>query len=540
MCVYGLVAISMSRRKIMQAYLKESSPYLATLKMMAAYLGPQRSFSSNLEFFLQTLAKKHEFLRAHLILFEPETGLLRLRFADSSQKVNEATYSPGVGVTGQVFTTGKSVIVEKMQNDPHFMSLLFSRTSEEMENLAFISVPVLAPIGSNPMNARNVIGTLNVDTRAKDKDILMLQCLFLEIVASFIANGVAYVQDEMSRLWRFDAAANSINNDVDDFFFSFSKVMRHIGDQANHLAQGRAPLLLIGEAGVGKELLAKRIHKASSRKDMPFVVCHCTTLSDEKMQAELVGYQKGAFHGAVQTQKGLFEQAQDGTFFLDTVESLNAESQRVLLHLLKEHEITRMGVDTSISCDVRVVVASTVSLESLVQEGLFSEELFARLNLYTLQIPPLRERREDIIPFAEQILLHIANAEEKDESSENNRVKRISYPALQLLTHYYWPGNVPELQKCMEQAAQNCTDQVIRAGDLPPSLQTAESTSTEHDLSLGDAVERFEKEMIADALIKASGNILKAARILKSSYRIVNYKVKKYDINPRQFSVRKL
>ena len=524
----------------MRAQLEELTPYLETLKMMAAYLSPQRSFRSNLEFFLQTLGKRHDFLRAHLILFEPETGLLRLRFANSSQEVNEATYSPGVGVTGQVFATGKPVVVEKMQGDPHFMSRLFSRTNEEMENLAFISVPVLAPIGSNSMTARSVIGTLNVDTSIKDKEMLMHQSLFLGIVASYIANGVAYVQDEMSRLWRFDAASNFIDNEADDLFFSFSKVMRHVADQANHLAQGRATLFLIGEAGVGKELLAKRIHKASSRKDMSFFVCHCKTLTDEKMLAELVGYQKGAFPGAVQTQKGLFEQAQYGTIFLDAVESLNVESQLALLHLLQEHEITRIGADTPISCDVRVVVASAISLEALVKEGLFSKELFARLNIYTLQIPPLRERREDIIPLAEQVLLQIASGEAKDDESKNNTVKRISYPALQLLTHYYWPSNVPELQKCMEQAAQSCTDQVIRAGDLPPSLQSAESTSTEYSMSLGDAVEHFEKEMIVDALMKAGGNILKAALLLKSSYRIVNYKVKKYEIVPRQFTVRKL
>ena len=523
----------------MQIHLEESSSYLETLKMMAAYLGPQRSFRSNLEFFLQILFKRHGLLRAHLVLFEPETGLLRLRFADSSQKVNEATYSPGVGVTGQVFATGKSVIIEKMQDNSLFMNLLFSRTDEEMENLAFISVPILAPIGSNSMNARDVIGTLNVDSTAQDKETLTQQCLFLEVVASYIANGVAHVQDEMSRLWRFDAASNVITNEADALFFSFSKLMRHVTDQAHHLAQGRSPLFLIGESGVGKELLAKRIHNASSRKEMPFVVCHCKTLSEEKMQAELVGYQKGAFYGAVQTQKGFFEQAQYGTIFLNDVDSLNKESQLALLHLLQEHEIVRIGVTSAISCDVRVVVASTASLENLVEEGRFSKELFGRLNLYTLQIPPLRERREDIIPLAEQILLQIAKGEEK-ESIQKNIVKRISYPALQLLTHYYWPGNVLELQKCMEQAAQNCTDQVIRAEDLPPSLQTAESTATENELSLGDAIERFEKEMIVDALVKSSGNILKAASILKSSYRIVNYKVKKYDINPRQFIVRKL
>lgn len=511
------------------------SDYLETLRIMASYLGPQRSFRSNLEFFLQLLAKRHNFMRAHLVLFEPETGLLRLRHAYSAQEVNEATYSPGVGVTGQVFATGKSIIVEKMKGDEHFLSLLFNRTDEEMEKLAFISVPVLSPVEANPMTARDILGTLNVDTMGGDREDLEWRRLFLEVVASLIANGAAYLQEELSRLWRVDTATTLTQED-DGSYFLFSKIMRHLVDQASHLAQGRAPLLLVGENGVGKEFLARRIHKASSRKDMPFVSCYLATISEEKMLAELVGYQKGVFAGAVQTQKGLFEQAQYGTIFLDCVEYLNKESQEALLRLLQEHEITRLG-GTPLSCDTRIVASSCVSLEQLVQEGKFLKELYVRLNLYSLYVPPLRERREDIIPLAEHFLAQIA---EQENNNGEKTVKRISYPALQLLTHYYWPGNIPELQKCMEQAAQNCSDQVIRAGDLPPSLQTAESTDTENDLSLGDAVARFEKEMIVDALVKASGNVLKAAKILKSSYRIVNYKVKKYNIDPRHFTVRKV
>lgn len=525
-----------------------SMPYLDTLKMMTAYLGPERSFQSNLEFFLQTLSKRHGFLRAHLVLFEPETGLLRLRLADTTQEINEATYSPGVGVTGQVFATGKSVIIENMQDDPHFMSLLFTRTKEEMENLSFISVPVLAPLGSNPMNARDVLGILNVDTPCKDMALLKEQCVFLELVASLIANGAAYLHDELSRLWRFDAASSLSDRD-NDLFFSFSKVMRHIIDQSNHLAQGRAPLLIYGETGVGKEQLARRIHKASARKDMPFVVCHCTAISEEKMLSELFGYQKGAFAGALQTQKGMFEQAQYGTIFINNVEALSREVQEKLLHLLQEHEIYRVGLETPLACDVRVVVGSSASLELLSEEGSFSKELFARLSTYTIQIPALRDRREEIILLAEQVLENFAKTNQDDALEDgikprnkqvsSTAVKRISYPALQLLTQYYWPGNVLELKKCLELAAQNCDDQVIRARDLPPSLQTAESTETENNVSFGDAVERLEKELIVDALIRSSGNVLRASQILQSSYRIINYKVKKYEINPKQFSMRK-
>lgn len=191
-----------------------------------------------------------------------------------------------------------------------------------------------------------------------------------------------------------------------------------------------------------------------------------------------------------------------------------------------------MGADEPVNVDVRVIASSAADLEDLVEKGRFLPELLARLEVSSLRISPLRERREDIIPLAEHVLRRYA-AERQGEG-----IKRISYPALELLTRYYWPGNVSELKNCLLRAAQYSGDQVIRAGDLPPSLQTAESTATEAGLSLGDAVARFEKELLVDALIKAGGNMLKAARDLKSSYRIVNYKVKKYGIDPHRFAFR--
>ncbi len=500
--------------------------YLKTIKMLSAYLGPRRSLERNLDVFLQNLAQKHGFLRAHLILFEPETGLLCLRSADSFQDANKATYSPGVGVTGQVFTTGKPFIIPKISEDLHFKNLLFSRTKEEMENLAFISVPVLAPIGYNTMNARDVIGTLNVDSTAKNMQELEEQCLLLEIISSFIASSVAQVQDEISRIKRYEIASDVINLDT---IFLFSRAMKHIVEQTNYYAQGRFPLLLYGEAGVGKEILAKRIHNISSRKDMPFIVCHCSTIPQEKMNAELVGYQKGVFENAVHSHKGLLEQAQGGTIFLHGIENLSKDAQETLLYFIQKHEIIRLGATKSIVLDVRLIVSTSVYLESLLENNAFNPELFTRLNVYSVQIPPLRERKEDIIPLAEQMLVQL------EENDDEKKGKRISYPAAQLLSKYYWAGNIPELLKCMEYAIKHCKDNTIRASDLPVAIQSAENDLEENELAFGESVENFEKELIVDALIKASGNILKASSILKSSYRIINYKIKKYKINTKQF-----
>ncbi|MBQ8172767.1 MAG: sigma-54-dependent Fis family transcriptional regulator, partial [Mailhella sp.] len=210
-------------------------------------------------------------------------------------------------------------------------------------------------------------------------------------------------------------------------------------------------------------------------------------------------------------------------------EALNPAAQEALRRLVKEHKVLRHGATEPVPVDVRVITATSASLEALVEQGRFSRELYDRLNACSLYIPPLRERREDIVPLVEHLLKNISG------SSSEDQIKRISFPALELITRYFWPGNISELTSALQRAAQYCEDQVIRAGDLPPSLQTAESSATEAGLSLGDAVTRFEKELLVDALIKAGGNMLKAARDLKSSYRIVNYKVKKYGIDPHQF-----
>ena len=507
------------------------SPWLETLRLMASEMGPKRPFQTSLTSLLRKLSERHGFLRPHLVLFDPETGMLRLSLADAQPREKHGGYAPGVGVTGQVFATGRSVIVEKLKGDKLFLSLLFERSEEEMERLSFISVPILAPMGDGPFAAREVIGTLNADTAFVSREDLEQRRLFMEVAAAMIANEAAYLQEDLGRQRRLPSQRNAEpggSAPADDTFVAQSKVMRHILEQVAHIAQGRAPVLLCGEPGVGKERLAERIHASSPRSDIPMVVCHCGAIPPERLLSELCGYQKGAFLGAMQTQKGLFEQANTGTIFLDAVETLSPAAQEALLRLVKEHRVLRQGGSEPVPADVRVIAATSASLETLVDQGRFLRELYERLNACALYVPPLRERREDIVPLVEYLLKRISGSHEE-------QIKRISFPALELLTRYFWPGNISELTSSLQRAAQYCEDQVIRAGDLPPSLQTAESSATEAGLSLGDAVTRFEKELLVDALIKAGGNMLKAARDLKSSYRIVNYKVKKYGIDPHQF-----
>ena len=178
---------------------QDVSPWLETLRLMASEMGPKRPFQTSLTSLLRKLSERHGFLRPHLVLFDPETGMLRLSLADTQPRANHANYAPGVGVTGQVFATGRSVIVEKLKGDSLFLSLLFERTDEEMERLSFISVPILAPAGDGPLSAREVIGTLNADTEFISREDLEKRRVFMEVVAALIANEAAYLQEELSR-----------------------------------------------------------------------------------------------------------------------------------------------------------------------------------------------------------------------------------------------------------------------------------------------------------------------------------------------------
>ncbi|MDP3427441.1 MAG: sigma 54-interacting transcriptional regulator, partial [Humidesulfovibrio sp.] len=232
---------------------------------------------------------------------------------------------------------------------------------------------------------------------------------------------------------------------------------------------------------------------------------------------------------AVHTKRGLFEVAHNGTLFLDEIGELSLDAQAKVLRATQEKEIQRVGGEQTLSVDVRLICATHQNLEQLLTQGRFREDLFYRINVFPIFIPALRERREDILPLAEHFLGGFSKEYGKS-------IKRISTPAIELLTMYHWPGNVRELRNCVERAVLLCEEEVIRTYHLPPTLQTADSSATGINLSFGEAVAKFELELLVDSLKKTRGNMLQSARDLRVSYRIINYKVKKYAIDVKRFS----
>jgi len=275
-------------------------------------------------------------------------------------------------------------------------------------------------------------------------------------------------------------------------------------------------------------MIAHAIHYNSLRASKPFVKISCAALPNTLIESELFGYEKGAFTGAQSRKKGRFELADGGTLFLDEIGDLDLTTQVKLLRVLQEREFEKLGGVETVKVNVRLIVATNKDLEKAIKVAQFREDLFYRLNVFTIFIPPLRERKPDILLLAEHFV-------EKFEREHSKRIKRISTPAIDMLTSYHWPGNVRELENVIERAVLICESSVIHGHHLPPSLQTAEGSDTITRLSLASALEAYERDLIQDALKTSRGNRAKAAKLLDSTERIIGYKVKKYRIKCDRF-----
>ncbi|MGD9124067.1 MAG: sigma-54 dependent transcriptional regulator, partial [Desulfarculaceae bacterium] len=296
---------------------------------------------------------------------------------------------------------------------------------------------------------------------------------------------------------------------------------------------GRAPQLTFtkGFLGTGKELVANAIHYNSLRSKKPFVKVSCGALPQSLIESELFGHEKGAFTGAAHQRKGRFELAHGGTIFLDEVGDLSPATQVKLLRVLQEREFERVGGIEPLKADLRVIAATNRDLEEAISAGTFRADLYDRLNVFPIHVPPLRERGSDVLLLAN----HFA---EKFSRENHKTIKRISTPAIDMLMSYHWPGNVRELESCIERAVIVSIDDVIHGHYLPPTLQTAEASGTVHKGTLTESLASLERELIVEALKNSRGNKARAARDLGVSERLMGLRVKKYDINPKRFKAK--
>lgn len=314
---------------------------------------------------------------------------------------------------------------------------------------------------------------------------------------------------------RFDPARNGHNHNAFDTILEgdpqivgASPAIQKCLDLAQKAAETRATVLLLGESGTGKEVFARAIHDWSDRRNKPFVVINCVGLSKELLESELFGHEKGAFTGAHQLKRGKMELAHQGTVFLDEIGDISPEIQTRLLRFLQEREFERVGGTHRISVDIRVIAATNRDLESAVQQELFRDDLFYRLNVLSILIPPLRERKEDI-PALAGFFLQRFSAENK------KRFTAITREAEERLLAYDWPGNIRELANTIERAVVVGREPIINLRDLPPNVVNVETKQRSEIVSYRDAMESCRREIIQRALTQTRGNRAAAARLLR-------------------------
>ncbi len=306
-------------------------------------------------------------------------------------------------------------------------------------------------------------------------------------------------------------------------FFSKSKAMQKIQELIQSVAPTNASLLITGESGVGKEVLSDIVHSFSLRKDKPFIRVHCAALSDSLLESELFGHEKGSFTGAIAQKKGRFELADGGTIFLDEIGEINASTQVKLLRVMQEQTFERVGGEKTIKVDVRYIFATNKNLREEVEKGNFREDLFYRLSVVNIEIPPLRERREDIILLAHGFL---------KEFSEQNSKKIIGFDkkVIQAFTQHKWPGNIRELRNSVESAVVLAQGNVITINDLPDIIKD-DASSDVVQVSLGLTLKDAEKEFIYGTLGFCKWNKNKAAEVLGIGRKTLYNKISEYGIH---------
>ncbi|WP_076789014.1 sigma-54 dependent transcriptional regulator [Chlorobium sp. KB01] len=309
-----------------------------------------------------------------------------------------------------------------------------------------------------------------------------------------------------------------------DGIIAESDAMSQVLNVAGRIADSNASVLITGETGTGKELIARSVHFSGSRHNQPFVAVNCAALPDTLLESELFGHEKGAFTGADRQRKGRFETAEGGTLFIDEVGEIPLSLQVKLLRVLQEKTFERIGSNIPIQANTRIVAATNRDLEAMIREGTFRQDLFYRLNVVSIRIPPLRDRREDIPPLVEGFVRRFA-------SENNKRIAGISREAMDTLMKYSYPGNVRELENIIQQSVVLTRGETIMQSDLPVRLNESPKGSKpvmSGDETFPEKVEAFEKSLILDALSKSGQVQTRAAELLGISERHLRYKLKKY------------
>jgi Nif-specific regulatory protein len=476
---------------------------------------------------LEVITRSLRMKFATLTLLNRQSGEISIEAAYglSPTQKRRGRYKLGEGITGKVIQTGKPAVVPRISQEPQFLDRTGARRSQEAGDSSFVCVPIKM--------GREVIGALSADGPATEAAALQEDARILSVIASLIAQAVRLRQSAQEERERLMEENLRLQDELKDRFrpsniIGNSKAMQEVYHLISQVSASDTTVLLRGESGTGKELVAHAIHYGSRRAAKPIIKVNCAALPEGVIESELFGHEKGAFTGAVAARKGRFELAQGGTLFLDEIGDLSPAMQIKLLRVLQEKEFERVGGTSTLKADVRLIAATNRDLEQLIEKEQFRQDLYYRLNVFPVHIPPLRERRTDILLLADYFA-------ERYSRQNHKNVRRISTPAIDMLMAYHWPGNVRELENCIERAVLISDDDVIHGHHLPPTLQTAEASGTMPRGTLRATLERVERELLVEALKSSRGNMAAAAAGLGITERIMGLRVRKYRVEARRF-----
>ena len=479
---------------------------------------------------LQRLADGMGMKRGAITIVNPDTRKISIEEAVglSAGEIQKHYLLSGNDLIEKVIQTGQPLIVTDLTGDELFQEGLPPSAVEAArtgKRVSLICVPI--KLGDE------VVGTLSVEREAEGTKHLAADRRLLSMIAAMVAQAAHLRQRAQRRVEALEQENARLHEQIENHY----KPSRMVGSSSamrvvyRHIAQvgaSRTNVLIRGESGVGKELVAAAVHEQSDRKSKAFVKFNCAALPESIIESELFGHEKGAFTGALAMRRGRFEVAGGGTIFLDEIGDISPATQAKLLRVLQEREFERVGSHTPIQCDVRVIAATSRTLEAMMESGQFRADLYYRLNVFPIYVPALREHRTDILQLADYFI-------EKFRQANGKPVSRISTAAIDMLMAYHWPGNVRELENCIERAVLLCEGTAIEAHHLPPTLQMVGPADGETRGTLESALGALEYEMIVSELKRSGGNMTQAARALGLTERIMGLRVKKYKIDTRRF-----
>ncbi|MEI8078251.1 MAG: sigma 54-interacting transcriptional regulator [bacterium] len=479
---------------------------------------------------LELLAARAGLRHGTITLLRPDSRDLVIAAAHglSPEELARGHYKLGEGITGRVAQAKRSAVVPDIASEPQFLDRTRARRTPGRLGVSFLCVPIL--------HDDNLLGTLSVDRPLDDRMSLDDNLRLIEVIASMLATTVERIRASAAEMQVLEQENRRLQLELETRFdvrnlLGQSHPMQQVKRLIAQVAPSQATVLIRGESGTGKELVAQGIHYNSNRRDGPFIRVNCAALPETLIESELFGHEKGAFTGATERHLGRFELARGGTMFLDEIGDISPAVQVRLLRVLQEREFERVGGTATVTADVRVITATSRDLEALMAEKRLREDLYYRLNVFPIFLPPLRDRGSDLVLLADHFL-------EKYSDQHGNQVRRITEHALALLLRHRWPGNVRELENAIERAVILSSDGAIHSSHLPPSMQTQAAIAGPPAAAtdgLKGCVARFAGELMRETIQECQGNAAAAARRLNTTPRILRYRLRQIGLDPLSF-----